>query len=107
MQTMRALVAHAVGEPADVLSLEARPIPQPGPGQVRIRVEAAPVHASDLHILRGRYGFTPTFPTVLGLESVGVVDALGDGVKGVAVGQRVITLGVTGTWQEVIVADAA
>lgn len=107
MQTMQALVAHAVGEPADVLSLETRPVPQPGRGHVRIRVEAAPVHASDLHTLRGRYGFTPTFPTVLGLESVGVVDALGDGVEGVSVGQRVITLGVTGTWQELIVADAA
>jgi NADPH2:quinone reductase len=73
MQTMQALVAHAVGEPSEVLSLETRPIPQPGPGQVRIRVQAAPVHASDLHTLRGRYGFTPTFPTVLGLESVGVI----------------------------------
>jgi NADPH2:quinone reductase len=107
MQTMQALVAHGVGEPADVLRLETRPIPQPGPGQVRIRVDAAPVHASDLHILRGRYGFTPSFPTVLGLESVGVVDSLGDGVQGVMVGQRVITIGVTGTWQELIIADAA
>jgi NADPH2:quinone reductase len=104
---MKALVAHAVGEPSQVLSLESRPVPQPGPGQVRIRVQAAPVHASDLHILRGRYGFSPVFPAVLGLESVGVVDALGDGVEGPALGQRVITLGVTGTWQEFIVADAA
>jgi NADPH2:quinone reductase len=107
MQTMQALVARTVGEPSEVLSLEARPIPQPGPGQVRIRVEAVPVHASDLHVVRGRYGFTPTFPTVLGLESVGVVDALGDGVAGVALGQRVITLGVWGTWQQFIVVDAA
>src|SRR5262249_39779698 len=92
MQTMQALVAHAIGEPAEVLRLETRPIPEPAPGQVRIRVEAAPVHASDLHILRGRYGFAPTLPTVLGLESVGVVDALGEGVEGVARGQRVVTL---------------
>ena len=104
---MQALVARGVGEPSEVLRLEGRPIPQPGPGQVRIRVQAAPVHASDLHILRGRYGFAPTFPTVLGLESVGVVDALGDGVESPARGRRVITLGVTGTWQEYIVADAA
>jgi NADPH2:quinone reductase len=46
-------------------------------------------------------------PTVLGLESVGVVDAVGGAVRGVVVGQRVITLGVTGTWQEYLVADAA
>jgi NADPH2:quinone reductase len=107
MQTMRALVARAEGEPADVLSLETRPVPEPGPGQVRIRVEAVPVHASDLHVLRGRYGFAPTFPTVLGLESVGVVDALGDGVEGLTPGRRVLTVGVTGTWQEYFVADAA
>jgi NADPH2:quinone reductase len=107
MQTMRALVAQDVGEPSEMLKLETRPVPQPGPGQVRIRVEAAPVHASDLHVLRGRYGFSPTFPTVLGIESVGVVDALGDGVAGLTRGQRVITLGVTGTWQAYVVADAA
>ncbi|WP_028748438.1 zinc-dependent alcohol dehydrogenase family protein [Rhizobium mesoamericanum] len=106
MQTMRALVAHKVGEPAEGLRLETRPIPEPGVGEIRIRVEATPVHASDLHILRGRYGFAPTFPTVLGLESVGVVDKLGDGVSGVVSGQRVITLGVAGTWQEYIVVDA-
>jgi NADPH2:quinone reductase len=107
MQTMRALVARGVGEPSEMLKLETRPVPQAGRGQVRIRVEAAPVHASDLHVVRGRYGFTPTFPTVLGLESVGVVDALGDGVAGLTPGQRVITLGVPGTWQSYVVADAA
>jgi NADPH2:quinone reductase len=107
MHTMRALVARGVGEPSEMLKLETRPIPQPGRGQVRIRVEAAPVHASDLHVVRGRYGFTPTFPTVLGLESVGVVDALGDGVAELTPGQRVITLGVPGTWQSYVVADVA
>jgi NADPH2:quinone reductase len=106
MPTMLALVATAVGEPEDVLRLEARPIPDPRPGEVRIRVQAAPVHPTDLHILRGRYGFAPAFPAVLGLESVGVVDALGDGVEQLAVGQRVITVGVIGTWQQYVVADA-
>jgi D-arabinose 1-dehydrogenase-like Zn-dependent alcohol dehydrogenase len=54
MTTMKALVAHAVGEPADVLTLETRPVPEPVRGQVRIRVQAAPVNPNDLHILRGR-----------------------------------------------------
>jgi NADPH:quinone reductase-like Zn-dependent oxidoreductase len=101
--TMRALVAERVGEPAEVLRLESRPRPEPGEGQVLVRVHAAPVHASDLHILRGRYGYEPPFPTVLGSESVGVVEAVGAGVDTVAVGQRVITVLVTGTWQEFIV----
>ena len=103
---MRSVVADTLGEPSEVLHLQTRPIPEPGPGQVRIRVAAVPVHASDLHTIRGRYGFTPEFPTVPGIESVGVIDELGSGTDGLTVGQRVITIGVTGTWQEYVVADA-
>src|SRR5262245_7291154 len=65
-----------------------------------------PGDASDLHIIRGRYGFTPEFPTVPGIESVGVIDKLVSGTDGLTVGQRVITIGVKGTWQEYVVADA-
>jgi NADPH:quinone reductase-like Zn-dependent oxidoreductase len=83
------------------------PIPEPGPGHVRIRVSAAPVEASDLHTIRGRYGFTPQFPAAPGIESVGVIDELGDGTDGLTVGRCVITIGVTGTWQEYVVADSA
>jgi NADPH:quinone reductase-like Zn-dependent oxidoreductase len=105
--TMRCVVADIMGEPSEVLHLETRPIPEPGPGQVRIRVAAVPVHASDLHTIRGRYGFIPEFPTVPGIESVGVIDELGSGTDGLTVGQRVITIGVKGTWQGYVVADAA
>src|ERR1700684_3234940 len=100
MTTMRSVVADALGEPSEVLHLQARPIAKPGPGEVRIRVAAVPVEASDLHTFRGRYGFTPEFPTVPGIESVGVIDELGSGTDGLTVGQRVITIGVTGTGQE-------
>jgi NADPH:quinone reductase-like Zn-dependent oxidoreductase len=106
MRTMRSVVADTVGEPSEVLHLQTRPIPEPGPGQVRIRVIAVPVEASDLHTVRGRYGFTPEFPTVPGIESVGVIDELGSGTDGLTVGERVVTIGVTGTWQEYVVADA-
>src|SRR5271156_678056 len=107
MRTMRSVVAETVGEPSDVLHLQNRPIPEPGPGQVRIRVAAVPVEASDLHTIRGRYGFTPEFPTVPGIESVGVIDQLGSGTDGLTIGQRVVTIGVTGTWQEYVVADGS
>lgn len=106
MQTMRSVVANTVGEPSEVLHIETRPIPRPGPGQVRIRVISVPVEASDLHTIRGRYGFTPKFPTVPGIESVGVIDELGSGTGGLTIGQRVCTIGVTGTWQEYLVVDA-
>src|SRR5918995_370946 len=106
-RTIRALVAREVGEPAEVLHLETKPRPDVGEGEVLVRVLAAPVHASDLHIMRGRYGYAPQFPTVLGSESVGVVEAVGAGVDAVEVGQRVITLFVTGTWQELVVVAAS
>ena len=105
--TIRALVAQRVGEPADVLRLESRPRPEPGEGQVLVRVRAAPVHATDLHITRGRYGYTPEFPTVLGSESVGVVEAVGPDVDTLEDGQRVVTVLVTGTWQELVVVAAS
>jgi NADPH:quinone reductase-like Zn-dependent oxidoreductase len=106
MATMRSVVAATMGEPSEVLELQSRPIPEPGPGQARIRVTAAPVEASDLHTVRGRYGFIPEFPTVPGIESVGVIDELGGGTDGLAVGERVVTIGVTGTWQDYIVVGA-
>jgi NADPH:quinone reductase-like Zn-dependent oxidoreductase len=106
-KTMRALVARSFGEPADVLQIEERSMPEPGPQQVRIRTEAPPIHASDLNTLRDRYGYTVSLPAVMGLESVGIVDALGDGVDGLSVGQRVIPMGIPGTWQEYLVADKA
>src|SRR6478672_5488614 len=106
MTTMRSVVADTLGEPSEVLHLQACPIPEPGPGEVRIRVATVPVHASDLHTIRGRYGFTPEFPTVPGIECVGVIDDLGSGADGLTVGQRVITIGVKGTWQEYVVADS-
>ncbi|MGN6336093.1 zinc-dependent alcohol dehydrogenase family protein [Mycobacterium sp.] len=102
---MRSVVAETLGEPLDVLHLQNRRIPVPGPGQVRIRVAAVPVHASDLHTIRGRYGFTPEFPTVPGIESVGVIDEIGSATDNLMVGQRVITVGVRGTWQEYVIAD--
>ncbi|OCB47031.1 zinc-dependent alcohol dehydrogenase family protein [Mycolicibacterium porcinum] len=106
MRTMRCVVAEKVGEPSEVLQLQTRPVPRPGPGQVLVRVVAAPVEASDLHTIRGRYGFTPEFPAVPGIESVGLIEELGSGAEGLTIGQRVMTIGVTGTWQEYVVADA-
>lgn len=64
--------------------LEDVPIPEPGPGQVRIRVEAAGVCLSDVHLLDGALtpAFLPGDVVTLGHEVAGVVDALGPGVSG-------------------------
>ncbi|MET8767911.1 zinc-dependent alcohol dehydrogenase family protein [Streptomyces sp. NPDC004658] len=110
---MRALVAGAVGEPNGVLRLESRPVPTPEAGQALIRVKATPIHASDLHVVRGRYGFSPEFPDVGGhMECVGRIEALGPGTEGLKIGERVVVAAVpavpgpqmAGTWQEYLVA---
>jgi alcohol dehydrogenase, propanol-preferring len=82
---MRAMVLQAAGAP---LVLEERPVPEPGPGAVRVRVEACAVCRTDLHIVDGELT-RPKLPLVLGHQIVGVVDALGDGVDDRAVGERV------------------
>lgn len=82
---MRALVLPGVGQP---LELVRRPIPQPGPGEVRVRVEACGVCGSDLFLQRGGFG-AEKLPRVPGHEAAGRVDALGPGVDRLAVGQQV------------------
>jgi NADPH2:quinone reductase len=104
---MRALRFSRHGEPLDVLHLDDVPAPTPGPGQVRIRITHRPINPSDLLTVRGLYPIQPTLPGSPGLEGVGVVDAVGDGVTNPARGQRVISLaGVPGTWAEQVVIPA-
>jgi NADPH:quinone reductase len=84
---MRALVLDRPG-PCDTLRLADLPVPEPGPGQVRIRVEACGLNPSDYQ--RAAHGIPEwTWPAVLGLDVVGIVDALGAGVTNVLTGQRV------------------
>lgn len=106
-ETMKALIHHEFGDPAELLAVEEVPLPQPGAGQVRVRTLLSPIHNHDLWTVRGTYGFKPELPAQAGTEAVGVVDALGDGVDRLAVGQRVVTGGTFGVWAEYFVADAA
>src|SRR6478609_3599337 len=104
---MKALVHNEFGDPATVLAPEERELPQPGPGQVRLRLLLSPIHNHDLWTVRGTYGFKPELPAQAGTEALGVVDALGDGVDQLTVGQRVVTGGTFGVWAEYFVARAA
>ncbi|QNP68242.1 zinc-dependent alcohol dehydrogenase [Streptomyces roseirectus] len=83
---MKAAVVRAFGEP---LVIEERPDPQPGPGQVRVRVEASGLCHTDIHAAHGDWPVKPAPPFVPGHEGVGLVEALGEGVTSLAVGQRV------------------
>lgn len=104
---MRALLQPQFGDPAEVLSVQDVPDPEPGPGQVLVRVVLSPIHNHDLWTVRGSYGFKPEMPARAGTEAVGVVEALGEGVKHLSVGQRVASGGSFGAWAELIVAPAA
>ena len=104
---MRALIHPTFGDPEQVLRIEDRPLPEPGPGQVRLRTVLSPIHNHDLWTVRGTYGFKPELPAASGTEALGVVDALGAGVEHLTVGQRVATGGTFGAWSEYFLANAA
>jgi NADPH2:quinone reductase len=100
---MKALIFRETGEPNRVLKLEDIPTPPLAPGEALVRVLLCPIHPSDLHMLRGRYGYQPELPASPGIEGVGIVEAVGPGVTGPAVGTRVVFVHIWQTWREQIV----
>jgi NADPH:quinone reductase-like Zn-dependent oxidoreductase len=105
---MKAVVFGQFGEPSEVLRVEDVPVPEPGPGQVRVRMIASPVNPSDLLVVRGRYGVLPKLPATPGFEGVGVVDKAGPGLLGrLVVGKRVTVINDRGgNWAEFAVINA-
>lgn len=104
---MRSVVFDSFGDPATVLVLGERPMPEPAAGQVRVKMRMSPIHNHDLAIIRGVYGYKPPLPAVPGTEAVGTVDAVGDGVGHLKPGQRVMMAGASATWAEYFLAPAA
>jgi threonine dehydrogenase-like Zn-dependent dehydrogenase len=78
---MKALIFRETGEPKSVLELVEIPTPPLAPGEALVRVLLSPINASDLHMVRGRYGYQPELPASPGIEGVGIVEALGPGVQ--------------------------
>ncbi len=85
---MRAALYRQTG-PSSVLSVEELPTPEPGPGQVRVRVACSGVNPTDWKTRSGATGRDPEGFQVPHQDGAGVVDALGEGVSGLSVGQRV------------------
>lgn len=88
---MKAWRVHENGEPRDVMRLDDVPPPEPGPGEVLLRVRAANVNFPDAMLCRGTYQIRPPLPFTPGVELCGEVTALGEGVTGLEAGTRVIT----------------
>jgi propanol-preferring alcohol dehydrogenase len=84
--TYRAAVVHDFSSP---LSVEQVPMPELGPGQVRVKVEACGLCHTDIHAASGDWPIKPSPPFIPGHEGVGIVTQLGSGVSEVAVGDRV------------------
>jgi NADPH:quinone reductase-like Zn-dependent oxidoreductase len=103
---MKALVFHKTGEPKDVLQLEERAINDPGHDEVRVRILLTPINPSDLHMVRGRYGYQPDLPASPGGEGVGVIEAVGNDVKDLEVGTRVIFIHCWNLWRQQVICKA-
>ncbi|MFI9412973.1 zinc-binding dehydrogenase [Nocardia gamkensis] len=103
---MRAVVIERFGEPKDVLATAERPVPEPGPGEVRLALILSPIHNHDLAIVRGVYGYRPELPAIPGSEAVARVDAVGPEVGDLPVGQRVTVSGAQNVWAEYFVVPA-
>src|SRR5689334_2321261 len=93
--------------PPDVLQVREASDPAPGPGEVRIRVRASGINFADLMARMGLYPDAPKPPCVVGYEVAGVVDEIGAGVGGVAVGERVIAPTRFKGYAELVVVPAA
>ena len=106
-QTMLAVVCEGLAGDFSRVGLREIAVPQPGPGEVRVKVTAASLNFPDLLMLKGDYQFKPEPPFTVGMDLAGVVDALGDGVTGLRVGDRVAGGAKTGAFAEYAVAPAA
>ena len=74
------------------LRLEDLEVGEPGPAEVRLKVEAIGLNRSEAAFRAGEYPVTPKFPTLIGYEGVGLIEALGPGVQGFALGERLCVL---------------
>ena len=106
---MKAWRVAGLGEPKDVLHLDTADDPVPGPGQLAVRVLASPANFPDVLMCRGEYQVKPDLPFTPGVELCGEVVALGDGVDGFGVGDRVLGSSVLpfGGFAEYALMDAA
>ena len=104
MPDMKAIQIHETGGP-EVLQLAELPIPEPGPGQVLIRIEATGVNFIEIYFRKGVY--KAALPMTPGSEAAGTVEKLGAGVTGFAAGDAVASVSALGSYAEYALVPAA
>ncbi|MGH7103669.1 MAG: zinc-dependent alcohol dehydrogenase family protein [Acetobacteraceae bacterium] len=87
----RSVRIHEFGGP-EVLKIEDLTAPEPGPGQVRLRVRAIGLNRTEVTLRAGRSAVKPQLPTQIGFEAAGEIEALGPNVEGFAIGDRVAVI---------------
>ncbi|MEO6726482.1 MAG: NADPH:quinone oxidoreductase family protein [Blastocatellia bacterium] len=103
---MKAWRVHDWCEP-NQLSFEEIPTPEPGAGEIRVKNQAAALNFYDILMIQGKYQVKPPRPFTPGSEVAGVVDAVGEGVSGFNMGDRVQAMAVGGAFSEYSIAPAA
>jgi NADPH2:quinone reductase len=104
--SMKAVLCVEHGPP-EKLVVKDIPTPEPGKGQVRVRVHAAGVNFPDTLIIQNLYQFKPALPFSPGGEAAGVIDAVGEGVTDLAIGDRVVAMTGNGCFAEAVIANRA
>ena len=97
---MKAAQFKNTGVPTEVLEIVDLPIPNPAPGEIRVKITKANIIPADIMFIQGMYGIQPELPQIGGFEATGSVDACGDGVN-MPIGSGVIFT-ATGTWTEYV-----
>ncbi len=105
-ELMRRLICRELGPP-ELLQIEEAPVPEPAAGEVRVRVRAGGLNFPDALMARGGYQLKPPLPFTPGMEAAGDISALGDGVQGWRLGDRVIVKKRFGAFAEQVVLPAA
>jgi mitochondrial enoyl-[acyl-carrier protein] reductase / trans-2-enoyl-CoA reductase len=106
MKKVSAIVYHEYGDPASVLRVEQVELPEPQAGEVRVRMEAAPINPADLNTVEGKYPIRPPLPATPGVEGAGVIEAFGEGVGDLKIGDRVLVPHGVGSWCEACICKA-
>lgn len=95
---MKSVQFEKTGLPGDVLNLVDINMPEPGPGEVVVKVSTCNINPADIMFIRGLYGLKPKLPSPVGFEGAGRIHACGEGVQ-IAPGTRVVFTTI-GAWQE-------
>jgi mitochondrial enoyl-[acyl-carrier protein] reductase / trans-2-enoyl-CoA reductase len=106
METINAAVYETHGNPADVLHVESQQGPTPAPGEVIVKMRAAPINPADLNQIEGKYPVRAELPATPGFEGAGIVAEVDPDVTNVAMGALVILPHNVGTWRDAVAVKA-